>query len=123
MDPAGVFETLQAAGVAGVVEFLDGPGEPSIVVEPAKLPEVLEFLKENDSLRFDQLSLLSGVPYEDRFECVYHLLSTVLKHDVVLRVRLDAWTRHGYLKFRIFFCKINIICICYINGNFSLTPY
>jgi len=90
MQPAQIFEKLQAEGVAGLLEFAEGPIDPSILVEPDKLQEVLSVLKEHDDLRFDQLSLLSGVPYEDRFECVYHLLSTVLKHAIVLRVKLDA---------------------------------
>ena len=90
MKPAGIFEKLQTEGVEGVVEFSEGPADPSILVETAKLPDVVEFLKENEELRMNQLSLISGVHYKDRFECVYHLLSTIFRHDVVLRVKLDA---------------------------------
>ena len=91
MTPAEVFERLRAEGVEGVLEFLEGGnGDPSIVVEPARLPEILEFLRDDEALRFDQLSLVSGLHLEDRFECVYHLLSTRHRHAAVLRVRLDA---------------------------------
>jgi len=90
MQPAGIFEKLKADGVEGVLEFADGPADPSILVEPEKLPAVLEYLKGDGELLFDQLSIVSGVHYDDRFESVYHLLSTVLKHDIVLKVKLDA---------------------------------
>ncbi len=90
MKPAGIFEKLQTEGVEGVVAFSEGPADPSILVEAAKLPDVVAFLKDDDELRMNQLSLVSGVHYDDRFECVYHLLSTVFMHDVVIRVKLDA---------------------------------
>ncbi len=90
MQPAEIFESLKAADVPGVLEFADGPADPAIFVEPEKLPLVLEHLKEDPGLAMDQLSLVSGVHYEDRFESVYHLLSTTLKHDIVLRAKLDA---------------------------------
>lgn len=90
MQPAEVFEKLKSAAIEGVLEFVDGPKDQSILVEPQSLPAILEFLKTDDALQFDQLSILSGVHYDDRFECVYHILSTVLHHDVIVRVNLDG---------------------------------
>ncbi len=90
MEPKAIHERLVAEGVEGVVEFIDGPADSSIVVEPARLEEILEFLRDDEELMLDQLSLVSGLHFEDRFESVYHLLSTIRRHDVVLRVRLAA---------------------------------
>ena len=89
MKPKEFFEKLDAEGMKGVIEFIDGPVDPSIRVEPADLPRILAFLKDDPDCRLDQLSLVSGVEYEDRFECVYHLLSTVLMHDLVIKAHLD----------------------------------
>ena len=89
MKPKEFFEKLDAEGMKGVIEYIDGPVDPSIRVEPADLPRILAFLKDDPDCRLDQLSLVSGVEYEDRFECVYHLLSTVLMHDLVIKAHLD----------------------------------
>ena len=94
MKPKEIYETIQAEEVPGVIEFLDGPCDPSIRVEPEAVPRVLAFLKDHPRCLMDQLSLVSGVEYEDRFECVYHLLSIVLKHDVVLKTHLDKEDPH-----------------------------
>lgn len=90
MGPKEIYERLVAEGIEGIVEFVDGPADPSIVVEPASVENLLEFLRDDEELMLDQLSLLSGLHFEDRFECVYHLLSTIRRHDVVIRVRLSA---------------------------------
>ena len=96
MEPTGIFQKLKDDGVEGVLEFAtfgedEAPpaGDLAIMVEPDKLPGILTALKEDGDLLFDQLSLISGVHYDDRFECAYHLISTVLKHAVVLKVVLD----------------------------------
>lgn len=94
MKPEEIYERLKAAEVSGVVEFSDGPCDPSILIEAEHVPTVLEFLRDDDECLLDQLSLLSGVQYEDRFECVYHVLSTVLKHDVVVKAHLDKDDPH-----------------------------
>lgn len=88
MNPKEIFDRLQAEGVAGVVEYIEGPVDPSIRVEPEHLPAVLEHLKDDPACLFDQLSLVSGVEYEDRFESIYHLLSVRLKHELVVKAHL-----------------------------------
>jgi len=89
MKAAEFFEKLTQEGGPGAVEIIDGPADAAIRVEPDRLLDVMTFLKEDPACRLDQLSLLSGVDYEDRFECVYHLLSIQLKHDLVIKVHLD----------------------------------
>ncbi|MHC4942753.1 MAG: NADH-quinone oxidoreductase subunit C [Planctomycetota bacterium] len=94
MKPAEIFERLKAKEVAGVIEFVEINGDSFIRIEPEQVQTVLTFLRDDGECRLDTLSLLSGVHYEDRFECVYHLLSTVLKHDVVVKVHLDKDDPH-----------------------------
>jgi NADH-quinone oxidoreductase subunit C len=76
------------------------PTEPIIAVEPLKINEVSEFLRDADELQFDSLMNLSGVDdnnpekikNEDEtvtekagtLSVFYHLYSTILKHKVVL---------------------------------------
>jgi len=94
MNPQQFFERLKSNDIPGVAEFNDGPVDSSIRIEPDHLIAVLEFLRDDTKCLLDLLSLLSGVQYEDRFECVYHLLSTGLKHDVVVKVHLDKDNPH-----------------------------
>lgn len=90
MKPEEFFEKLKTSGVPGVIEFVAADaGDPFIRVEPQEIPAVLAFLRDDEACLLDQLSLLSGVHYEDRFECVYHLLSISLRHDLVVKVHLD----------------------------------
>jgi NADH-quinone oxidoreductase subunit C len=77
------------------------PTEPIISVEPLKIAEVSEFLRDTDELKFDSLMNLSGVddnnPEKIKNEdgtvtekagtlsVYYHLYSMLLKHKIVLR--------------------------------------
>jgi len=78
--------------------------DPFAVVDPADLPEVCRFLKEDSRLRFDILNCISGVDYlepdpkkaakagfEPHLEVVYHLQSFSHKHRFVLKVLLPRW--------------------------------
>ena len=94
MNAKDFHERLKAKGIEGIIELVEGAGDEgsgddSIRVEPERLPEILEFLKSDSQCLLDQLSLVSGTHYEDRFECVYHLLSIGLKHDLVIKAHLD----------------------------------
>ncbi len=68
-------------------------GDPWIEVEAGSVPEILGFLKEEEGLKFDLLLMVTGV---DRpaaegggsIEVVYHLLSTVEGHQLVLKAVL-----------------------------------
>lgn len=94
MKPAQLFEKLQSSEVQGVLEIVEGVGDPFIIVDKEQVPAVLEFLRDDPDCLLDQLSLLSGVQYDDRFECVYHILSTTHKHDLVVKAHLDKDDPH-----------------------------
>jgi len=90
MKPQEIFERMKAKGVPGVKELVSsGAGDPFILVEPEQVPAMLAFLKDDKECLLNQLSLVSGVHYPgERFECVWHLLSIELRHDLVLKAHL-----------------------------------
>ena len=78
--------------------------DPFLVVEPADLPEVCRFLRDDGRLRFEMLNCISGVDYlepdpkkapkagfEPHGEVVYHLQSFTHRHRFVLKVMLPRW--------------------------------
>ena len=55
------------------------PEKDTLVVDPARLVQVGEYLRDTEDLAYDLLSNVTGVDYlgrEPRFEVVYHLYST-----------------------------------------------
>ncbi len=98
-----IHEILKAKFGEGIVGFTDNKlFEFAIEVEPLKIFDVGEFLRDNDELLFDNLVLLSGLDDANgkkitqadgsfdleggTLSVVYHLESTSLKHKVVLKV-------------------------------------
>ena len=67
-----------------------GLHEPTVAVPADRLLEVCEFCRDDRNLRFNLLSMISGVDRKDRLQAVYHLDSTVHKHWVVLHVDCDS---------------------------------
>ncbi len=62
--------------------------DSSVEVQPAKLADVSSFLKSDPSLAFDYLTAITAVDYQDYFELVYQLASTVHNHSLLLKTRL-----------------------------------
>ncbi len=74
-----------------------------IEVQPAALPEIACFLRDQPDLKFEMLNCISGVDYfhtdpkkaaalgEPRVELLYHLSSLSHRHRLVLKVRLPRW--------------------------------
>jgi NADH-quinone oxidoreductase subunit C len=75
-----------------------------VVVDPADLLAVCQFLRDDPRLTFEMLNCISGVDYlepdakkaakagfEPHFEVVYHLQSFTHKHRFVLKVILPRW--------------------------------
>jgi len=77
---------------APLVQNRKGPSDQICVrVEPDRLLEVMQFLRDDPRTRFDQLADLLGVDYlyyphaRDRYAVVYNLLSTVHGHRLWAR--------------------------------------
>jgi NADH-quinone oxidoreductase subunit C len=78
--------------------------DPWIEIAPSGIVEVCTWLRDQPDLRFDLLTCISGVDYfeadpkkaaklgwQPHMEVVYHLSSTVYKHNLVLKVILPRW--------------------------------
>ena len=89
MQNEEILKALQDEFGEAVLGTDDTSKDLAVKVAPEKLVEVCRFCKENESLRFDLLSMVSGVDRLDRFESVYHLDSTGLDHVLVLKVDCD----------------------------------
>ncbi len=88
---AALADAAKAALPDAQVDARIATGELTLVVQRAKLPELMLFLRDDPSCRFKILIDICGADYPDRaerFEAVYHLLSV---HNN-LRVRVKTST-------------------------------
>ena len=74
--------------IPGVVEEWNSI---DVWVKPEAIFEVCRFFKEDSALRFDYLVSVSAVDYIEYFEMVYHIVSMVNNHSVVLKAK--CWGR------------------------------
>jgi NADH-quinone oxidoreductase subunit C len=68
----------------------DAVVDPFIVVTPQVIRALALFLRDDEGMKFDFLSCLSGVDRKGTFEVVYHLASMTLKHKLVVKVSVPA---------------------------------
>jgi len=75
---------------AGVIIGEETAGlQPALLVEPARIKDVCQELRDNPKTYFDFLSCLSGVDYgaeANRFGVVYHLASIPYQTQLVLKI-------------------------------------
>ncbi len=71
------------------VEFPENKQYLEVLVPAESLHKLAKLLKETPETDFDYLFCLSGVDYVKQFAVVYHLESTTLKHELVLKVKTD----------------------------------
>lgn len=67
-------------------------GDDTVTVKRDRLPEIIEFLRDNDKTQMDFLRLITAVDYlrrQPRFDVVYILYSTIKKHALTVRVPLQ----------------------------------
>lgn len=58
----------------------------NIIVQPNELHSLMSQLKTNSETQFDYLFCLSGVDWGKELGIVYHLESTTLRHQIVIKV-------------------------------------
>ena len=100
-DIISLLETRFGSAITG--KKLDGI-DPFVTVDPSKLVEICQFLRDDPQLRFDLLNCISGVDYleidakkapkagfEPHLEIVYHLSSFTHRHRFVLKLMLPRW--------------------------------
>ncbi len=71
-----------------------GLRDPYILIENEALPEICQFLRDDERTRFDMLHCISAVDWPDYFESVYHLFSMHHRHWVILKVRISKTDPH-----------------------------
>jgi NADH-quinone oxidoreductase subunit C len=88
LDAAAIHARLREQ-FGDAIGALEGAGTNAFaIVDPARIVEVATFCRDDEALRFDCLSNLSGVDYpkQGHIQVVYHLLSYRLRHAFVLKV-------------------------------------
>ena len=88
METNEVHEKLKRVFEDGIGEIkTDVPTSPFFFVSADKINAVSLFLRDEESLQFDNLSCLSGLDYDkDNLAVVYHLYSYVHHHKLVVKV-------------------------------------
>jgi len=62
----------------------------NVTVKPTDIHQLLDFLKNNENLKFDYLISLTGVDWSESTGIVYHLESVDLKHLIVVKCKPDT---------------------------------
>jgi len=84
-------------------------GDATACVEPGRIVELMRFLRDDETLRFEMLADLTAVDFphrEPRFEVVYHLYSIEKKHRVRIKAPVSASD-----------CVIDSICEVWPSAN------
>ena len=71
-------------------QFPENPQYTEMVVPAVKLTAICSELKSLPDLHFDYLISMTAVDWNDHFMMVYHLTSTVHRHTLVLKARVDG---------------------------------
>jgi NADH-quinone oxidoreductase subunit C len=82
-------------GLADAVFGVEDAGpDPFFRVHPARLPEVMQVLRDHPALRCDFLQNLTAVDWlkTDSFEVVYHLHSYVHGHEIAVKTSVPRGT-------------------------------
>lgn len=89
-DSSKLTDSLVAA-FPGKVSKLDlVPAQDAVLVEADAVRGLFRHLKEDQNLKFDYLSSLSGVDAVEHLEVVYHISSTVTKEKLTVKVKLPT---------------------------------
>ncbi len=73
-----------------IIEAIDQFGQLQVSVTPGNLVNLIDFVKNDESCQFRQLTDIAGVDYperENRFDVIYHFLS--FKWNVRLRIKTE----------------------------------
>ena len=69
------------AGRAGLLE--------SVIVKPEALPDVCRFVHDEAEIKLDFLDCITATDFEDSIHVAYVVTSTVHKHQIAIKVKLD----------------------------------
>ena len=89
---------IEAAVPGAVVEIAPNPNSSlphSLRIAPDNMLAVAKFLRDDEELKLDYLSNVTGVDWPESLEAVYHLYSVEKKHGpVIIRMHTENRTDH-----------------------------
>jgi NADH:ubiquinone oxidoreductase subunit C len=83
---------LKLTELLPVAIFEEGTEWLTVMVEPATWKACARLLRFDSDLQFDFLFCVTGVDWKTHFTMVYHLTSTVHRHTIVVKLKLDHVT-------------------------------
>ena len=91
LERAAIHEIVKEKFAAAVVDDQRDVVDPFIAVKPDVVLELARFLRDDDRLSFDLLSVIAGIDYPDRetIEVVYCLESTTAGHSLIVKTPLS----------------------------------
>jgi len=96
MTAAEILSTIQAKypGLQEIPKVLGQArgDELYLSVSAAELHALCQFVRFDPGLSFDYLSFVTSVDWKTHFEVVYYLVSTLHKHKLVLKVKVEDRT-------------------------------
>ncbi len=69
--------------------FEEGGQWPTITIEPGEWLQLARQLRNNTSLQFDFLFCLTCIDWKTHLTMVYHMDSTIFRHNLVIKAKLD----------------------------------
>jgi NADH-quinone oxidoreductase subunit C len=90
-----ILDNLKAKFGDAIVEAKLDAQQPWLRIAENRIREICLHLRDEEQLKFDYMSCLSGVDYNDgRLGAVYHLTSMVHRHKIVLRANCTKENPH-----------------------------
>ncbi len=89
-DSSKLTDSLIAAFSGKVSKLELDPAQDAVLVEADAVRDLFKHLKEDENLKFDYLSSLSGVDVVEHLEVVYHISSTSTKEKLTVKVKLPT---------------------------------
>ena len=80
---------IQFSGMLPAISFEEGGEWLNVQVSPEEFREFATRLRSTKGLEFDYLFCLTCVDWKTHFTMVYHLSSTIHRHHVVIKVKID----------------------------------
>jgi NADH-quinone oxidoreductase subunit C len=81
---------IKTAELFPAATFEEGTEWLTFNIEPAQLKNVASILRSNDALQFDFLFCITCIDWKTHLTMVYHFNSTVFRHNVVVKAKLDV---------------------------------
>ena len=95
MEQSAIAEKIRTAFPDEVLDLAEHQGQTAVLLKPGRILDILGLLRNDPDLSMNHLRALCGVDNSgrdigrpERFEVVYQLYSTGLRHDIRLRVLL-----------------------------------